>query len=417
MRAILQVVKKLMLAFAAVVACAAAFKLALLPAIVYLLGLDVAIVGTVRGPGIALSAVLGYFAYVKLYEKRAAPELSVKPIALLGGAASGAVLIGLAMLPLFACGVYAVLAYRGFHDGLFGVAATILIAALLEEIVFRAVLFRILDEAWGLATALWLSALIFAVSHLGNFEAGTATSTLLTTVVSATLISAFWALIFARWRNLWLITLHHAAWNFSIVLSGAPLSGLEEWRTLAPIELQYRGPDWLTGGIFGPEDSVITLAMMAIGVCVLLYLPPRDAPRAMAKDASRSVAQSASRRRAVSPLRVAQALDEHWSPRVIAEVDDCFVKVAKVQGTFGWHSHADEDELFFILKGALQIETQGAALHLAEGELAVVPKGVRHNPSAADECLLLLIERKSTLHAGTDANDKARSLEQQLRPL
>src|SRR5213078_2173392 len=97
----------------------------------------------------------------------------------------------------------------------------------------------------------------------------------------------------------------------------------------------------------------------------------------------------------VSPARVADSLVEHWSPRVIAEVDDAYIKVAKVHGSLAWHSHDNEDELFLILKGRLRIEMEDGNVELDEGELFVVPKGVRHNPVADQECLLMLIERKT----------------------
>ncbi len=119
----------------------------------------------------------------------------------------------------------------------------------------------------------------------------------------------------------------------------------------------------------------------------------------------------------VSPKEVALALTEHWSPRVIGEVDDVYVKVAVVQGTLAWHSHENEDELFLILKGHLRIEMEDGAVELDEGEMFVVPKGVRHNPVADEECHLLLIERKSTRHTGDVNTEKTRSLEEQLRPV
>lgn len=115
-----------------------------------------------------------------------------------------------------------------------------------------------------------------------------------------------------------------------------------------------------------------------------------------------------------SPEKVAAALTDYWSPRVVGEVDDSYIKVAKVLGTFGWHSHDDEDELFLILKGHLRIEMDDGAVELAEGEMFVVPKGVRHNPVAAAECLLMLIERKSTLHTGNVVTERTRSLAEQL---
>jgi len=122
-------------------------------------------------------------------------------------------------------------------------------------------------------------------------------------------------------------------------------------------------------------------------------------------------------RDAISPAAVAAGLTELWSPRVVAELDDSYVKVAKVQGTLAWHSHDDEDELFYILKGTLAIEMEDRTVVLNEGETFVVPKGVRHNPVAEQECHIMLIERKSTLHTGAEVTGKTRSVADQLRPV
>jgi mannose-6-phosphate isomerase-like protein (cupin superfamily) len=119
----------------------------------------------------------------------------------------------------------------------------------------------------------------------------------------------------------------------------------------------------------------------------------------------------------VSPERIAAALTEHWSPRVVAELDDSFVKVAKVHGSLAWHSHDNEDELFYILRGSLRIEMDERTVVLRQGEVFVVPKGVRHNPIAEQECHIMLIERKTTLHTGTEVTDMTRSLAEQLRPV
>jgi len=120
---------------------------------------------------------------------------------------------------------------------------------------------------------------------------------------------------------------------------------------------------------------------------------------------------------ATSPKNIAAALTEHWSPRIVAELDDNYVKVAKLHGVFGWHAHADEDELFMVLQGHLRIEMEAVSVELDAGEIFVVPKGVRHNPVASEECLVMLIERKSTLHTGDSVTEKTRSLAEQLRPL
>jgi mannose-6-phosphate isomerase-like protein (cupin superfamily) len=121
--------------------------------------------------------------------------------------------------------------------------------------------------------------------------------------------------------------------------------------------------------------------------------------------------------RVVSPAQVAASLTELWSPRVIGEVDDAYIKVAKVQGSLAWHSHEEEDELFLVLKGRLRIEMESGSVEVDEGEMFVVPKGVRHNPVAAEECHLLLVERKSTLHTGTVRTEKTRTIAEQLRPV
>lgn len=118
-----------------------------------------------------------------------------------------------------------------------------------------------------------------------------------------------------------------------------------------------------------------------------------------------------------SPQKIAESLTEHWSPRVIAEMDDSYIKVAKIEGSLAWHCHDNEDELFLILKGHLRIEMEDRSVELSEGDMFVVPKGVRHNPIAEHECHIMLIERKSTLHTGDVSSPKTRTLTDQLRPL
>lgn len=117
----------------------------------------------------------------------------------------------------------------------------------------------------------------------------------------------------------------------------------------------------------------------------------------------------------VSPASIASALTEHWSPRVIGEVDDAYIKVAKVKGTLAWHSHEHEDELFLVLRGHLRIEMEDRTVEIGQGEIFIVPKGVRHNPVADEECEVMLIERKSTLHMGDVVIEGTRSVEEQLR--
>jgi mannose-6-phosphate isomerase-like protein (cupin superfamily) len=117
----------------------------------------------------------------------------------------------------------------------------------------------------------------------------------------------------------------------------------------------------------------------------------------------------------VDLLSAAESLTETWSPRVVARVNDQYVKVAKVQGVLAWHSHDDEDELFFILRGRLLIEYRDRPhVELVAGSLHVVPRGVMHNPVAEKECLIVLIETVTTRHTGDIVVEKTRTLEMQL---
>jgi mannose-6-phosphate isomerase-like protein (cupin superfamily) len=105
---------------------------------------------------------------------------------------------------------------------------------------------------------------------------------------------------------------------------------------------------------------------------------------------------------------------ELWSPQVIGQVNDQYVKVARVHGDLAWHSHDHEDELFLVLKGALTIEYEDGAVQLEAGDLHIVPKGKRHNPVAAEPCEILLVETVTTEHTGTEVTAKTRSIADQL---
>jgi mannose-6-phosphate isomerase-like protein (cupin superfamily) len=117
----------------------------------------------------------------------------------------------------------------------------------------------------------------------------------------------------------------------------------------------------------------------------------------------------------VNLLAAAEALTDTWSPRVVAQVNDQFVKVARLHGQLTWHAHESEDEMFLILKGNLRIEYRDmAAIELVTGDMHVVSRGVQHNPVAKDVCLIALVEPVTTLHTGDVIIDRTRTLEQQL---
>ena len=89
---------------------------------------------------------------------------------------------------------------------------------------------------------------------------------------------------------------------------------------------------------------------------------------------------------------------EHWSPRVIAEMNDYQFKLAKLQGEFVWHAHADTDEVFIVLDGELTLQFRDREVALSAGEMYVVPKGVEHRPVAAQECCVMLVEPRGVVN-------------------
>lgn len=91
---------------------------------------------------------------------------------------------------------------------------------------------------------------------------------------------------------------------------------------------------------------------------------------------------------------------EHWTPKIIGELNGQHVKLAKVKGEMVWHDHENEDELFYIIKGKLLLRLRDKDVHLKEGDMYIVPRGVEHLPIAQEECHLLLFEPKSTAHTG-----------------
>ncbi|MEX2161100.1 MAG: cupin domain-containing protein [Anaerolineales bacterium] len=97
---------------------------------------------------------------------------------------------------------------------------------------------------------------------------------------------------------------------------------------------------------------------------------------------------------------------EHWQPKIISQLNNYHVKLAKIQGDFVWHSHADTDELFLVVEGELRIDLRDGVITLIAGEMCVVPRGVEHKPYAANECAILMVELAGTLNTGAAGGDK-----------
>lgn len=98
--------------------------------------------------------------------------------------------------------------------------------------------------------------------------------------------------------------------------------------------------------------------------------------------------------------------DEHWSPKIVGQVNDCEVKLAKLLGEFEWHHHDDEDEMFLVVKGQLLMKFRDRDILLEEGEFLIVPRGVEHLPVAEEEAWVMLVEPKGTLNTGTVVSER-----------
>lgn len=96
---------------------------------------------------------------------------------------------------------------------------------------------------------------------------------------------------------------------------------------------------------------------------------------------------------------------DHWSPKVIAEMNDYQFKLAKLEGEFVWHNHPDTDEVFIVIEGSMKIELEDGVVELSAGEMYVVPKGVMHKPSAEKECQIMLVEPRGVINTGEADSD------------
>ena len=101
-----------------------------------------------------------------------------------------------------------------------------------------------------------------------------------------------------------------------------------------------------------------------------------------------------------------ESFHDYWSPKIIGELNDSFVKLAKLKGEFVWHHHDAEDELFLVIKGTLLMKLKDRDVHVEEGEFIIIPRGVEHLPVAEDEVHVLLLEPKTTLNTGNVVSER-----------
>ena len=113
----------------------------------------------------------------------------------------------------------------------------------------------------------------------------------------------------------------------------------------------------------------------------------------------------------ITPVNLSEKFDtftDYWNPRIAGELNGQYVKLAKLKGDFIWHQHPNEDELFLVVKGTLDLEFRDKTVRLNEGEFLIVPRGVEHRPRAQEEVHVLLFEPKSTLNTGAEVNELTR---------
>jgi mannose-6-phosphate isomerase-like protein (cupin superfamily) len=99
-------------------------------------------------------------------------------------------------------------------------------------------------------------------------------------------------------------------------------------------------------------------------------------------------------------------ISEQWDPKIIAQLNDYQVKIAKIQGEFVWHSHPETDEIFLVIDGKLTIHLRDGDLYLEPGEMCVIPRGVEHKPAAEEECQILMVEPAGTLNTGDAGGER-----------
>ena len=219
-----------------------------------------------KGLFVSASCVLSYILFFKKYDKRAVTEFAVKGLAknLIIGTSIGFMLQSLTILVMYLNGNYSVININPVSFILIPFALMFTVA-IIEEILVRGIIFRIMEEKLGSYVSLTISSVLFGVLHLANPHSTLISSICITT--AGFLMGA--AFIYSR--NLWMPIALHFAWNFTQSgIFGAITSGNEKTKSL--LEAKIQGQEFITGGAFGPEGSIQAIAFCAIGTIIILIL-------------------------------------------------------------------------------------------------------------------------------------------------
>lgn len=219
-----------------------------------------------KGLFVSASCVLSYILFFKKYDKRTVTEFAAKGLAknLIIGASIGFILQSLTILVIYLNGSYSVISINPVSFILIPFALMFTVA-IIEEILVRGIIFRIMEEKLGSYVSLTISSVLFGVLHLANPHSTLISSICITT--AGFLMGA--AFIYSR--NLWMPIALHFAWNFTQSgIFGAITSGNDKTKSL--LEAKIQGPEFITGGAFGPEGSIQAIAFCAIGTIIMLIL-------------------------------------------------------------------------------------------------------------------------------------------------
>lgn len=114
-------------------------------------------------------------------------------------------------------------------------------------------------------------------------------------------------------------------------------------------------------------------------------------------------------------LKFFKDIEDYWSPKIIAEVNDEYVKIAKFKGELVWHDHKNSDEMFYVVKGYFDLHIENKIINLNEGDFYVVKKGLKHKPVSKEESWVMMIEKKETKHTGDVVSDITKTIDEQLK--
>jgi len=204
-----------------------------------------------------------YIAIMRVYERRGVPELSLKkliPDGVMGGFLA-AIMVATIFAMLYLLGSYRILS-TGSVQAMIVPAIWVLLLAAMEEFMFRGIVYRLLEQWLGTIAALLLSAAFFGLLHLANEHADAIS------ILSASLGGLLMGTLYSLTGRLWIPIFFHASWNFTQAIFGSTVSGTEFFGTY--FESVREGPEWLTGGPFGVENSILTMGLLFIVIALLL---------------------------------------------------------------------------------------------------------------------------------------------------